>query len=242
MGNNGLQQIAVLIDADNTQLYKLDAVLQKISQYGRIAVKRAYGNWKKEVLKNWEGELNRLVIKAVQQFDYVAGKNTTDIALVIDAVDLLYQRLYDIFVIVSNDSDYTPLAVKLREAGTRVIGVGTVSAVVSFRNACDDFLYLENFASLHQAPIMPPKANEIDEIHGILKNTHQIYQDSNGFTNVAIAGNQILKVKPEFDCRDYGFKKLTEFLEAFPERYLVVRQKNGSCSVVTYRYLQNIGK
>ena len=237
MVNNELRQIAVLIDADNTQLAKINAVLQKVSQYGRIAVKRAYGNWKKEILKNWESELNRLAIKAVQQFDYVAGKNATDIALVIDAIDLLYRHLYDTFIIVSNDSDYTPLVVKLREAGSYVIGVGTASAVESFRNACDDFLFLENFTGIPISSAPQFDTNDLDEIHDILKKAHRSYQNSSGFTDAAIAGNQILLVKPDFDCRRYGFKKLTEFLEAFPERYMVVRQKYGSCSIVTYRYL-----
>lgn len=238
MVNNELRQIAVLIDADNTQLRKLDAVLLKISQYGRIAVKRAYGNWRKESLKNWESELHRLAIKAVQQFDYVGSKNTTDIALIMDAVDLLYQDLYDIFVIVSNDSDYTPLAVKLRERGVGVIGVGTSAAVISFRNACDDFLYLEDFAQMQQLPAPLPHEDDMDEIHNLLKELHRICHDSNGFTNVALAGNYLLQTKPDFDCRDYGFKKLTELLEAFPERYIVVRHQG----MATYRSYEHTGK
>lgn len=112
-----LKKIAMLIDADNTQLSKLEAVIQEISTYGRIVVKRAYGNWRKDSLKNWENELKRLAIKAQQQFDYVSGKNTTDMALVIDTLDLLHSDIYDAFVIVASDSDYTPLAIKLHESG-----------------------------------------------------------------------------------------------------------------------------
>ncbi len=110
-----LESIVMLIDADNTQLSKLEAVIQEISAKGRIVVKRAYGNWRKETLKNWEEELKRLAIKAEQQFDYVSGKNATDMALVIDTLDLLHRGLYDAFVIVASDSDYTPLAIKLHE-------------------------------------------------------------------------------------------------------------------------------
>jgi len=109
-----LQKIAVLIDADNTQIGKLENVMREISTYGRIIVKRAYGNWKKDSLKNWEDELKRLAIKAVQQFDYVSGKNATDMAMVIDAVDLLHTGIYDAFVIVASDSDYTPINAKKR--------------------------------------------------------------------------------------------------------------------------------
>lgn len=141
-----LKNIALLIDADNTQLPKLEAVVREISAHGRIVLKRAYGNWAKETLKNWPSELMRLGIKAEQQFDYVKGKNATDMALVIDAMKQLYKNRYDAFVIVSSDSDYTPLAITLRESGVYVMGVGIKSTVEAFRNSCDDFLFLENLS------------------------------------------------------------------------------------------------
>lgn len=144
---NELQKIAVVIDADNTQLSKIGAVLREISTYGRIVVKRAYGNWRKDMLKNWEAEIKRLAIKAQQQFDYVSGKNATDMALVIDTIELLYTNIYDAFVIVSSDSDYTPLAIKLHESGVYVMGVGEKKTPVSFKNACDEFLLLENISA-----------------------------------------------------------------------------------------------
>lgn len=142
-----LQKIAVVIDADNTQISKLEDVFHEISTRGRIVVKRAYGNWHKPALKNWGEIIKRLAIKAEQQFDYVSGKNATDMALVIDTIELLYTNLYDAFVIVSSDSDYTPLAIKLREAGVYVMGVGEQKTPVAFRNACDEFLFLENCSS-----------------------------------------------------------------------------------------------
>lgn len=142
-----LQKIAVVIDADNTQISKLEDVFHEISTRGRIVVKRAYGNWHKPTLKNWGEIIKRLAIKAEQQFDYVSGKNATDMALVIDTIELLYTNLYDAFVIVSSDSDYTPLAIKLREAGIYVMGVGEQKTPVAFRNACDEFLFLENCSS-----------------------------------------------------------------------------------------------
>lgn len=142
-----LQKIAVVIDADNTQISKLEDVFHEISTRGRIVVKRAYGNWHKPTLKNWGEIIKRLAIKAEQQFDYVSGKNATDMALVIDTIELLYTNLYDAFVIVSSDSDYTLLAIKLREAGVYVMGVGEQKTPVAFRNACDEFLFLENCSS-----------------------------------------------------------------------------------------------
>lgn len=142
-----LQKIAVVIDADNTRISKLEDVFHEISTRGRIVVKRAYGNWHKPTLKNWGEIIKRLAIKAEQQFDYVSGKNATDMALVIDTIELLYTNLYDAFVIVSSDSDYTLLAIKLREAGVYVMGVGEQKNPVAFRNACDEFLFLENCSS-----------------------------------------------------------------------------------------------
>ena len=128
-------KIVLLIDADNTQLSKLGGIIQELSTYGRIVVKRAYGNWKKNTLKNWEGELKRLAIKAEQQFDYVSGKNATDMALTIDTMDLLHRESYNAFAIVASDSDYTPLAIRLHEDGVFVIGVGERKTPEPFRNA-----------------------------------------------------------------------------------------------------------
>ena len=147
-----LKKIAMLIDADNTQLSKLEAVIQEISANGRIVVKRAYGNWRKDSLKNWENELKRLAIKPQQQFDYVSGKNATDMALVIDTLDLLHSGIYDAFVIVASDSDYTPLAIKLHESGVYVMGVGEKKTPEAFRNACDEFVYLENLNKENDPP------------------------------------------------------------------------------------------
>ena len=142
-----LQKIAVVIDADNTQISKLEDVFHEISTRGRIVVKRAYGNWHKPTPPPRRAIILRLALTAEQQFDYVSGKNATDMALVIDTIELLYTNLYDAFVIVSSDSDYTPLAIKLREAGVYVMGVGEQKTPVAFRNACDEFLFLENCSS-----------------------------------------------------------------------------------------------
>lgn len=141
-----LKSIALLIDADNAPLSKIEDLHREISAYGRIVLKRAYANWRKDGLKNWEGELKRLAIKPEQQFDYVTGKNATDIALVIDAMNLLHTERYDGFVIVSSDSDYTPLAIALREHNVFVIGAGERKTPESFRNSCDVFVYMENLS------------------------------------------------------------------------------------------------
>ena len=160
---NEFQKMVVLIDADNTQLSKLEGILHEVSTYGRIVVKKAYGNWKKRLLAKWEDQIKRLAIKAEQQFDYVAGKNTTDIAIVIDAMDLLHTGMYDAFVLVSSDSDFTPLAVRLKESGIYVIGVGEKKTPEAFCSACDNFIYLEYLDSAEEKKAQPqqkPKKTE----------------------------------------------------------------------------------
>lgn len=252
-----LKNIAMLIDADNTQLSKLESVIQEISTNGRIVVKRAYGNWRKGSLKNWENELKRLAIKAEQQFDYVTGKNATDMALVIDTLDLLHSGIYDAFVIVASDSDYTPLAIKLRESGVFVMGVGEKKTPEPFRNACDEFVYLENLSKdtdTHTATGQKPaettkrnaqesaeerrKAKELKEIHKLLHIAWDKYQDDDGYVNVSSAGQYIKRARPDFDARTYGYVKLPELIEAFPKRYSMKRYPGkGTVTIIAYKCL-----
>ena len=245
-----LQKIAMLIDADNTQLAKLEAVQQEISTRGRIVVKRAYGNWRKDALKNWENELKRLAIKAEQQFDYVPGKNATDMALVIDAVNMRYKDIYDAFVIVASDSDYTPLAINLHESGVYVIGVGEKKTPEAFRNSCDEFIFLENLGSSNsskskkdikqsskkeEAESIENDDDDISEIHYLLRIAYDKYQDDNGYANMSAAGQYIKRAKPDFDPKTYGYSKLSQLIESYPYRYEVKKFK-GPGSVLIYGY------
>ena len=258
-----LQKMVLLVDADNTQLSKLEAVIEEVSLHGRIIVKRAYGNWKKDTLKNWEPELKRLAIKAEQQFDYVTGKNATDIALVIDAMHLLYRGIYGSFVIVASDSDYTPLALDLHESGVYVIGVGETKTPESFRNSCDDFIYLENLtdepdeggtekeeesraekktASKEEAAkgggqkttqkageekLRQPGKKAMKKVHALLRLAWDKYQDAEGYVNIGAAGSYIKRARPDFDVRSYGYHKLPQLIEAFPDRYIFKTSKKG---------------
>ena len=282
-----LQKIAVMIDADNTQLSKMADILREISTRGRIVVKRAYGNWRKDTLKNWETPIKGLAIKAEQQFDYVSGKNATDMALVIDTIELLHTNIYDAFVIVSSDSDYTPLAIKLHESGVYVMGVGEKKTPVSFRNACDEFLFLENISAAVETPqagAVPAPAEEkpaktesggaadkadaaasmqpaegkpasesrpaedtaaradadetdsIEEIHALLRKAYDTYQDEDGYVYVATAGHFLKRTKPDFDCRTYGYTKLSQLLRAFPKKYELKRYGGkGAAANVAYK-------
>lgn len=250
------QKIAVLIDADNTQLTKLEAVLHEVSTYGRIVVKKAYGNWRKDSLKNWEPELKRLAIRAEQQFDYVAGKNTTDIAMVIGAMDLLHTNMYDALVLVSSDSDFTPLAIRLRESGLYIIGAGVTTTPESFKNACDDFILIDYLAKADDKPATEPtpaaepepapapepepapKKPDIREIHNLLHIASEKYQDADGFVNVSSSGLYIKRVKPDFNVRAYGYSKLPELLAAFPNKYQIKRYEGkGGATIIAYKCL-----
>ena len=144
MDNNDkiFQSIAVLIDGDNAPVKSISTVISKISTFGRITTKRVYGNWKKSHLSPWEEVIKNLALKAQQQFDYVTGKNATDIAMVIDAMKLLNTGKYDAFAIISSDSDYTPLCIELRESGIFVIGVGRDDSSDAFKRSCDEFVSL----------------------------------------------------------------------------------------------------
>ncbi|MCI8270319.1 MAG: NYN domain-containing protein [Lachnospiraceae bacterium] len=253
---DNLEKIAVLIDADNTQLSKLEDVIREVSKHGRIVVKRAYGNWKKETLKNWENELKRLAIKAEQQFDYVSGKNATDIALVIDAVNLLHKGLYDAFVIVASDSDYTPLAINLHESGVYVMGVGEQKTPESFKNSCDEFVFLENISGKvtesqndniafeHKTKSKETKAireesQNIDAIHNLLKIAADTYQDDEGYVNVSAAGAYIKRAKPDFDARTFGYTKLPDLIKDFPEKYKIKRYPGkGTVTIVAYKCIE----
>ena len=232
-------KIAVLIDADNAQLKKLKAILDEISKYGRIIVKKAYGDWKNPSLKNWEDELKRLAIKPEQQFAYTKGKNATDIALVIDAMDLLYTNNYDAFVIVCSDADYTPLAIRLRETGAYIFGIGEDKTPDAFRNSCDNFILtrsltdsndkIESIGNETQYDI-----SEIIKLLNIASETSQ-YQDDDGWVNAATAGNYIKRVRPDFELRAFGFLKLSDLISEYPKLYETKKDITGKVTIFSYK-------
>ena len=249
--SESLETIAVLIDADNAQLSKLSLVLEELSTYGRIVVRRAYGNWNSRALKNWEEQLKKLAIKPEQQFAYTTGKNATDISLAISAMDLLHTDLYDAFALVSSDSDYTPLAIRLREAGVYVFGVGEEKTPMSFRNACDNFILTQNLGDVEKpkpAPVgeaktaaVPAKAEpkaDIAAIHNLLKIASERYSDAEGYVNIASAGGYLKRVMPDFDSKTYGFSKLTDLIKAFPAKYETKNYPGkGTVTIFAYRCL-----
>ena len=248
LGRYTQAKAALLIDADNTQISRLDDIMRIASSYGRVVLKRAYGNWQKDSLKNWKEYLKRLAIKAEQQFDYVSGKNATDIALVIDAMSLLQTNLYDIFVISASDSDYTPLAVKLRESGVGVIGIGEKTAPKAFKNSCDEYICIEELGNKGASPLQQGRADTSDsdanavsdpvgETLKLLKTAAEKYKDENGFVYIGTASMYIRRASPGFDVKALGYPKLTKLIEAYPEMFEIKEYIGGEDNrVVGYKY------
>ncbi len=245
-----LERIAVLIDADNAQLSRLKLVLDEISTYGRIVVKKAYGDWNNPSLKNWEPELRQLAIKPEQQFAYTTGKNATDILLTIDAMDLLATGMYDAFALVSSDSDYTPLAIRLRETGVFVFGAGEDKTPAPFRNACDNFI-LTSYLDIDQdmktgedqvGQLDAQDYTSLDDIHNLLKMAYANYQEEDGWANVSAAGSYIKRARPDFSPHTYGYGKLTDLMSDFPNRYELQATPKGNVKLFTFRIKKGKGR
>ena len=235
------KKIAVLIDADNAQHSKIKAILDEISAHGHVVIKRAYGDWSSDYLKNWKQALNELAIQPIQQFAYTTGKNATDASMIIDAMDLLYSKKFDAFALVSSDSDFTKLASRLREAEIFVFGVGEKKTPISFRNACDDFIFTENLSS-DGAEAIPQELDTKKAVEGaselvpVLRKAWEQYQDDNGWANVASAGSFVKRSKPDFDPRTYGVTKLPEVIALLNNEFEMTKYKGkGIVNIVAYR-------
>ncbi|EIZ1368932.1 hypothetical protein ACS85_10560 [Vibrio parahaemolyticus] len=235
------KKIAVLIDADNTQYSKLHLILDEISAHGHMVIKRAYGDWSSEYLKNWKGILNELAIQPIQQFAYTQGKNATDAYLIIDAMDLLYSGKFDAFVIVSSDSDFTKLASRLRESEIFVFGVGKNTTPVAFRNACDDFIFTENLGSEDTDTPQTDKAekgnqSKVQQLVPVLRKAWERFQDDTGWANVSPVGGFVKRAKPDFDPRSYGVSKLPEVIALLKKDFEMTKYKGkGTVNIIAYR-------
>ncbi len=243
--------IAVLIDADNAQLTKLKTILDEISKYGRIILKKAYGDWKNPSLKNWEDELKQLAIKPEQQFAYTKGKNATDIALVIDAMDLLYTKNYDAFAIVCSDADYTPLAIRLRETGAYIFGIGEEKTPSAFRNSCDNFILVGSLADSknetekivdNNATKENSGSSDISEIIKLLTTASETsqYQDDDGWVNASTAGSFIKRARPDFELKSLGYSKLTDLISEYPELYETKKDTTGKSTNFSYKLKKSL--
>ncbi|MCR5106678.1 MAG: NYN domain-containing protein [Lachnospiraceae bacterium] len=213
-------RLAVLIDAENVSLKYIKYILDEVSNYGMATYKRAYGDWTNPTTSNWKEVVLKNSITPIQQYSYTQGKNSSDSAMIIDAMDILYTGSVEGFCIVSSDSDFTKLAARLREAGMLVIGMGEKKTVEAFRASCTQFKYLEMLAAEDREDEDGVDAEEIEEtILKIINDNEANDRD----TSIGELGNKIINRHADFDVRNYGYSKLSKFLESFKSLRLVTR-------------------
>jgi uncharacterized LabA/DUF88 family protein len=223
-------KLAVLIDADNVPYANVKEMFEEIAKYGTPTFKRIYADWTKPTVSGWKNVLLENAITPIQQYSYSTGKNASDSALIIDAMDILYTGKVDGFCIVSSDSDFTRLATRLREAGMKVIGIGEKKTLTPFITACDKFIYIE-ILKKHPIESIPeldskrnPKKQKTESNLPLSKIDPKIIQlfadsitdleDENGWAFLGDLGNLMLKKKPDFDSRNYGFPKLLSLIKS----------------------------
>lgn len=212
-------KLAVLIDADNVPSGQVKEMMEEIAKYGNPTIKRIYGDWTKPQLGKWKGVLLENAINPIQQYSYTTGKNATDSAMIIDAMDILYSERVDGFCLVSSDSDFTKLATRLREAGMLVIGLGEKKTPDPFIVACDKFIYLEILMPDTSDPREKDnRGKQVEQITPkmlrLISSTISDLADEDGWAFLGDVGNLIQKKQPNFDSRNYGFQKLTPLISS----------------------------
>ena len=226
---NRVARLAILIDADNANPTRLPQLLAEIAKLGNASVRRAYGNWTSGHLGSWKDGLLTHSITPIQQFNYTTGKNATDSALIIDAMDLMYAGNLDGFCIVSSDSDFTRLAARIREQGLTVYGFGEEKTPKAFVAACDKFVYTENFdvddtgtddKSSRKATQSKQKPKRDRKLDGLLREAVDAASDDSGWAHLGAVGNNLVRLASDFDPRNWGFRKLKDLVASHPG-YLV---------------------
>jgi len=251
-------RLAVLIDADNIPYSNVRGMLEEIAKYGTPTFKRIYGDWTRPTISGWKSVLLENAITPIQQYGYTKGKNSTDSALIIDAMDILYSGKVDGFCIVSSDSDFTRLATRLREAGMRVIGIGERKTPHPFIVACDKFIYLEILRSATNQPDTTPeikkrgkpvvkknnskKPEETDPqaaikvVKRLIATSISDIADENGWAYLGDVGNLILKKQPDFDPRNFGFPKLTPLIRSLD---FEIDERESGQNNIKHIYIRN---
>jgi len=237
-------RLAVLIDADNVPRNCIKAVMEEIALYGTPTIKRIYGDWTSPTIGGWKEALLENAITPIQQYGYTTGKNSTDSAMIIDAMDVLYAGRTDGFVIVSSDSDFTRLAIRLREAGQKVIGIGEKKTPNPFIVACDKFIYIEVIRAhaeweeektkkpVEKKASKPAAAKKPEKIQGkvpesiqrLISDSIADLADDDGYAYMGELGNLMLKKQPSFDARNFGFTKLTPMIKSLGRFEIDVRE------------------
>jgi hypothetical protein len=235
-------KIALLIDGDNAPAKLLSQVLEEASKYGKVTIRRIYGDWTTSHMNNWKHSLNELAINPIQKFSYTQGKNSTDSALIIDAMDILHDELVDGFCIVSSDSDYTGLAKRIREEGIFVMGIGEKKTPNAFVKSCEIFTFIENLEDKEDKeeekpeaedkgarPIKkaPAKATKPRVDMKLIKKAFDISANESEEAYISTLGFNLRKLDPSFDCRTYGYKTLTQLFSSIKGFVVVDNFING---------------
>jgi len=251
--NSNEMRLAVLIDAENVPYSSIKGIMEEIAKYGTPTIKRIYADWTKPTISGWKNVLLDNAITPIQQYSYTSGKNSTDSAMIIDAMDILYSGQVEGFCIVSSDSDFTRLVTRLREAGKKVFGIGERKTPSPFITACDKFTYIEiisgasqsnnnfdNCVKKDEVTEKEHKTNTLliskDIINLISVSIHDV-EDENGWAFLGDVGNLILKKQPDFDPRNFGFYKLTHLIKRLKEFEIEERETNNS--KIKHIYVRN---
>lgn len=244
-------KLAVLIDADNVPYANVKEMFEEIAKYGTPTFKRIYADWTKPTVGGWKKVLLENAITPVQQYSYSTGKNSTDSALIIDAMDILYSGKVGGFCIVSSDSDFTRLATRLREAGMKVIGIGEKKTLNPFITACDKFIYLEILGEEAEIPVenepvsaakttKPRRQDPLSKIDTniikLLTASIDDLADENGWAYLGDLGNLLLKKKPDFDPRNYGFPKMLAFIKSL--KNFEIDEREGAKGRIKHIYVR----
>ncbi len=249
MNNQTDIRLAVLIDADNIPYSNVKGIMEEIAKYGTPTFKRIYGDWTKPTVSGWKNILLQNAITPIQQYSYTTGKNATDSAMIIDAMDILYSGKVDGFCIVSSDSDFTRLATRLREAGMKVFGIGEKKTPNPFIVACDKFIYLEILSNpdveeeitTQQKIVKQVQKKSIDKLNKedihLIASTIADLADENGWAFLGDVGNLLLKKQPNFDPRNFGFQKLTPLIKSLPQ--FEIDQKETDKAGIKLVYIRN---
>ncbi|MCW8849788.1 MAG: NYN domain-containing protein [Melioribacteraceae bacterium] len=243
-------KLAVLIDGDNIPSAYVKEMMEEIAKYGNPTIKRIYGDWTNPHLSKWKNVLLENAITPIQQYGYTTGKNATDSAMIIDAMDILYSEKVDGFCIVSSDSDFTRLATRLREAGMNIIGIGEKKTPEPFIVACDKFIYIEILRNKSDENETEPTKNKLADKNNIDKITPKVIKliastindlaDDDGWAFLGDVGNLLQKKQPNFDSRNYGYQKLTPLIKSIKSFEIDQRESpKGRFKLVYVRNKEN---
>ncbi len=236
------RRMAVLIDGDNAQPSLIEKILAEASKYGTVTIRRIYGDWTTANMSGWKETLQTYAIQPIQQFRYTVGKNATDSAMIIDAMDILYSGSVDGFCLVSSDSDYTRLATRIREKGFFVMGIGQTKTPRAFVNACDVFVHTENLMPIKQLEKQAPQKRsakkeqqaQLPEPVPLLKQAFDIAVQEDGWAFLGTLGHHLRQLDPSFDARTYGHNQLSTLIRAFPKIFEIKEVKSPEGNSVIY--------